>query len=107
MKLCLSCHHSFTSENWVCPHCHYEPQKIEGFLFFAPTLAYNNELFPADAFDSLIRLEEINFWFRSRSKLILWALSKYFKNANNFLEVGCGNGYVLSCLNKKFTNIKI
>jgi SAM-dependent methyltransferase len=107
MKICLSCHSLFTSVEWICPHCNFEPKKIDGFFSFAPDLAYDNEGFPADGFDRLIRLEENHFWFRSRSKLILWVLKKYFKNINNFLEIGCGTGYVLSCVNKAFPNLKL
>ncbi|HTA77726.1 MAG TPA: class I SAM-dependent methyltransferase [bacterium] len=107
MKLCSSCQKSFASIEWICPHCGFEPQKVDGFLSFAPELAYNNDGFPADGFDRLVRLESGNFWFRSRSKLILWALAKYFKTTSNFLEIGCGNGYVLSCIHEKFPDIKL
>ena len=107
MKLCTSCHRSFTSTDWICPHCGFEPKRVDDFLSFAPELAYDNEGFPADGFDRLLRLEAGNFWFRSRSKLILWAIKKYFKNANGFLEIGCGNGYVLSCVQNNFPNLNL
>ncbi len=107
MKLCLACHHLFNDTHWICPHCHFEVKKVNGFLSFAPQLAYSNEGFPADGFDRLVQLEAGHFWFRSRSKLILWALSKYFKNANSFLEIGCGNGYVLSCVHQVLPSIKL
>ena len=107
MNLCPSCHKSFSSTDWSCPHCRFEPKKADGFLSFAPELAYGNDGFPADGFDRLVRLEAGNFWFRSRSKLILWAIKKYFKNADAFFEIGCGNGYVLSCIQKTFPNLKL
>jgi len=107
MKICISCHLSFISTGWICPHCHFEPQKINGFLSFAPKLAYENKGFPADGFDRLVFLEASHFWFRSRSKLILWASAKYFKKFSNFLEIGCGNGYVLSCVKNAFPLLKL
>jgi SAM-dependent methyltransferase len=39
---------------------------------------------------------EKNFWFRARNRLIQWALRRYFPEARNFLDVGCGTGFVLS-----------
>jgi SAM-dependent methyltransferase len=48
-----------------------------------------------EAFDRLVAAEEQSFWFRSRNRLINWAIDRYFPDADSFLEVGCGNGYVL------------
>lgn len=49
-------------------------------------------------FAKLYELEEKSFWFRGRSDLIGWALDYYFPKVRNFLEVGCGTGYVLNRL---------
>lgn len=46
-------------------------------------------------FEKLFALEANSFWYRGRSDLINWALDKYFPSARSFLELGCGNGYVL------------
>jgi SAM-dependent methyltransferase len=43
-----------------------------------------------------------SFWFRSRNKLILWALKKHFPYVRSYLEGGCGTGYVLSAVEKAF-----
>lgn len=66
-----------------------------GFLSFAPELA-TNEGFRDDLFDELALLEAKNFWFRARNRLIQWALRRYFLEAQTFLEVGCGTGFVLA-----------
>jgi SAM-dependent methyltransferase len=50
-------------------------------------------------------LEANNFWFRSRSRLIFWALKHYFPEAKNFFEVGCGSGFVLSGIRKAFPDV--
>jgi SAM-dependent methyltransferase len=54
--------------------------------------------FPAASFDHLPEQEERSFWFRSRNRLIEWALSKYFPEARTFFELGCGTGVVLQAL---------
>lgn len=46
-------------------------------------------------FARLFELEESSFWFRGRSDLINWALDRNFPAARSFLELGCGNGYVV------------
>jgi SAM-dependent methyltransferase len=47
-------------------------------------------------FTILEKLEPRSFWFRSRNRLIAWALQRYFRTETPFLEVGCGTGYVLA-----------
>jgi SAM-dependent methyltransferase len=53
-------------------------------------------------FARLFALEARSFWFRGRSDLIEWALARHFPNARDFLEVGCGTGYVLDRLHRAF-----
>ncbi|MHB8694632.1 MAG: class I SAM-dependent methyltransferase [Solirubrobacteraceae bacterium] len=53
-------------------------------------------MLPDDAFERLAAAEERSFWFRSRNRLLIWALQSYFPEASSFLEVGCGNGFVLA-----------
>jgi SAM-dependent methyltransferase len=53
-------------------------------------------------FARLYELEARSFWFRGRSDLIDWALRRYFPSARDFLEIGCGTGYVLSRLHEAF-----
>jgi len=65
-------------------------------LAFAPELAEHNEGFESKYFAKLVELEAGNFWFRSRNRLIIWALRQYFPEAKNLLEIGCGTGFVLS-----------
>ncbi|WP_207641583.1 class I SAM-dependent methyltransferase [Syntrophomonas palmitatica] len=58
-------------------------------------------------FNDLFILEDQNFWFRSRNCLIAWTVQKYFPQIRNFLEIGCGTGYVLSGIQKKFPQITL
>ena len=105
MKLCLECDQIFAAESWLCPHCSHEPQVIDGHLAFAPELAHHSEGFEPEYFVRLASQEAGNFWFRSRNRLLLWAMQRYFPRAKNFLEIGCGTGFVLSGLKQAFPNL--
>jgi SAM-dependent methyltransferase len=52
-------------------------------------------------------LEARNFWFRARNRLIVWALQRYAPAFTNFLEVGCGTGYVLQGIAEAFPAARI
>jgi len=57
--------------------------------------------FKKESFSKLAKFESKSFWFRARNKLIIWGLLRYKQNPVNFLEVGCGTGYVL----KEISNV--
>jgi len=58
--------------------------------------------FKAHYFKELAELESGNFWFRIRNKIILWSLHKYSPELKSFLEIGCGTGFVITEISKKF-----
>lgn len=107
MKFCINCEKAFESRNWQCSHCLHEPDVIEGRFAFAPELARESEGFEADYFARLADQEAANFWFRSRNRLLIWALRQYFPKAENFLEIGCGTGFVLTGLREAFPNLAL
>lgn len=76
------------------------------FPSFAPELAADTG-FKDQIFHELARLEARNFWFRARNRLIQWALRRYFSDAQNFLEIGCGTGFVLSGMASIFPEIEL
>lgn len=80
---------------------------LDGVISFSPDVALENEGFKAEAFAQLALLEERSFWFCSRNELIFWALAKYFSRSENFLEIGCGTGFVLAGIRKMFPQISI
>ena len=107
MKRCLKCDASFAGDAWTCPACNFAPASVAGCLAFAPELAGGGEGYKDSYFDELARLEAANFWFRARNQLILWTLRKYFKGALNFLEIGCGTGFVLSGIAQAFPQMAL
>jgi SAM-dependent methyltransferase len=106
MKRCLICNTYYDLQR-NCPSCGAFPAKLGGFDAYAPDLAYGGGGFKPSYFAELARLEESNFWFCARNKIILWALKKYAPRFTSFLEIGCGTGYVLSGVAKNFPNASL
>ncbi len=96
MRVCLRCEAEIRADDWRCERCGFAPQSIDGFPAFAPELAVDNEGYDDRYFAELFRLESGNYWFRARNALLIWALRKYFPQARDYLEIGCGTGYVLA-----------
>jgi SAM-dependent methyltransferase len=80
---------------------------VNGYVCLSSKVAKANKYFGAEYFNHLFELEENNFWFRSRNQLLIWALEKYFPSAKNFLEIGCGTGFVLYGLRRKFPELEL
>jgi SAM-dependent methyltransferase len=66
-----------------------------------------NTGFKAHYFQKLAELEAENFWFRARNRIILWALHRYSPGLTSFLEIGCGTGFVLSGISKRFPGMRL
>jgi len=107
MKVCLSCKRRFKADDFHCPGCGHSPELHNGYLAFAPNLAVVSGSFKPSLFALLAEVETGNFWFESRNRLLIWALHRYFSNANNFLEIGCGTGFVLSGIQREFPELAI
>ena len=84
MKKCLSCSHHYDADVWKCPLCNATLSTSDGFVVFSPKLAFENSGFKASYFENLSIVEDSSFWFRSRNRLIIWALQKYFPHASSF-----------------------
>ncbi len=51
--------------------------------------------FPKSAFEVLAPPEARHWWFRARNRVIMWVLRSRIGDIRNFLEIGCGIGFVL------------
>ncbi|MCO5314703.1 MAG: class I SAM-dependent methyltransferase [Solirubrobacterales bacterium] len=63
--------------------------------------------YEAAAFGRLERIEARSFWFRSRNRLIEWLFRRHFPDAESFLEVGCGTGFVLLGMREAFPALEL
>ncbi|MDR9777566.1 methyltransferase domain-containing protein [Rhizobium hidalgonense] len=109
MIRCLSCNAAFPSgsNSEKCPACEWTPSKIEGFTAYAPEFANSGGGFEPEYFDNLAALEAKNFWFRSRNRLLQWAIRRFHPDLRSFLEVGCGTGFVLSGIQRRNPHARI
>lgn len=63
--------------------------------------------FKSHYFKKLAELEAGNFWFCARNRIILWALHAYSPTLKSFLEIGCGTGFVISGISKRFPDVML
>jgi SAM-dependent methyltransferase len=63
--------------------------------------------FNIDSLKEQETLEKISFWYRGRKALIVWALSHYFQDVRELLEIGSGTGFVLCEIKKVFSPMKV
>jgi len=105
VKRCVECDLSFDASGWTCPYCGFVPRVIGAVTSFATP--HGKDGFDPGAFDHLIELERLSFWFRARNRLIDWTLGRYFPDATSFLEIGCGTGFVLAGLRATRPNLSL
>lgn len=106
MKRCPNCGDLGVDASWRCPACAAAPRRVGEVLELAPALALASSGFRVEHFDQLAAVEERNFWFRARNRLISWAARPFMKRGANFCEVGCGTGYVLTGLARAFPDAR-
>jgi SAM-dependent methyltransferase len=107
MKLCPRCSAAHGAVDWVCPACHWHPQR-RGRIYDLTGDGVERQLgFEAHAFQDLAAVEDEYFWFRARNALIEWALTTYLPGSRTFLEVGCGNGQVLRALQRAAPELRL
>ncbi len=107
MKICLACGLRFGASGWKCPNCGHAPKMVGGHWVFDAEKSEGDKGFDASGFKRLIGVEEGNWWFRSRNRLINWILRHYFPQAKDFLEIGCGTGFVLLGIQNAFPSLSL
>ena len=63
--------------------------------------------FPRSAFDYLADAESRHWWFQARNRVIIWLLRSKVAGISDFLEVGCGTGFVISGIAKAFPSLDL
>ena len=94
MKRCLNCQQVFAAADWLCPQCTTAPMFADGIPLFAPELTISDANYDAADFARITQVQDKNFWFRSRNRLITEFIGACFPEARRFLEVGVGTGVV-------------
>jgi SAM-dependent methyltransferase len=107
MTLCPSCGGGLPEGGWSCLACGYEPLFEHGHAVLAPELAAGDGADAEYRHDALAAAEPAHFWFRSRRRLILWALGRFCGGSARFLEIGCGTGYVLQGIREAFPGMEL
>lgn len=90
-----------------CRVCGFAPAVVAGFEAYATELAMAGPGYDPAHYAKLAALESGNFWFKSRNELILWAIRKFFRARESYLEVGCGTGFVLAAIADEFPDMDI
>jgi SAM-dependent methyltransferase len=106
MKRCTQCGGLEVDASWECATCCAAPRRVGEVFELAPELASANSGFRVEHFEQLAAVEERNFWFRARNRLISWAARPFMRRGANFCEVGCGTGYVLAGLAQTFPEVR-
>ena len=63
--------------------------------------------FPQSTFRYLAEAESRHWWFWSRNRDIFWILRSRVRGITNFLEVGCGTGFVISSIATAFPALEL
>jgi len=103
----MACGQRHQQADWLCPACGWTPPRRLGFFSFAPNITAEAAGFKAEFFNQLAATEKDHFWFRSRNRLLAWALQTFFPHAQSLLEIGCGTGFVLLSLRAAFPSLKL
>jgi SAM-dependent methyltransferase len=77
----------------------------EGILLFVGG-PIERDTYDPDLFEQLAALEDRNFWFQARNRLLEWTLRREAPTARTFLEVGCGTGYVAAAIDRAFPQLE-
>jgi SAM-dependent methyltransferase len=95
-----------SSNGYICNDCHHFYPIIDGIPQFI-TSEIPQESFDAKAFDYLYQMEQKHFWHVGRREMLLDIIKAIPGSATvKILEIGCGNGSVLTYLKQNGLNME-
>lgn len=106
MRTCPVCRASMPVGT-VCAACGQRINTCNGFDLYAPDAARQADGFDPALFPELAALEDRNFWFQARNRLIVHAIRTYCPRFDAFLEIGCGTGQVLRAIANAFPSARL
>lgn len=107
IQICLSCSGKLIYPTWECSTCGWNPKLIDGVVSFTSDSSISKKGYDPSWYSELYTLEINNFWFIARNRLIQILTKRFLPKTGNYLEVGCGTGFVLSMIEKELHKWKI
>lgn len=102
MTVCPRCGGEMAAPPYRCGACGFTTPVAAGVPCFAPDDAAASGDYDPAFFARLAALEDGHFWFESRNRLILHAMARFLPERGRFLEIGCGSGFVLRGVRRRF-----
>lgn len=63
--------------------------------------------YPAARVQHVAAVQDGHYWFESRNRLLTWAFGRFFAGSGDFLEIGCGAGFVLQAFHRAFPALRL
>jgi SAM-dependent methyltransferase len=90
-----------------CAACGAQIELVDGFEVYVPKDGRQRHGYNPEIYAELARLEDRNFWFQARNRLIVHAARRHFPRIGSFLEIGCGTGQVLRAMETAFPDAQM
>lgn len=100
VRRCIECGN--IEEVARCPACGFAPIEDRGFPAYAPEINASSIGYDPEYYTQIDAAERRHFWFTARVDLITDALQRHGEFADDFLEIGCGTGFILEAIRKRF-----